>query len=88
MDKKGPWKTGGPEKDTPADLSVLNGGELESIEIYSKGQLLDNKATVVLHLTNRPSLRLRATESALLTLLHRLLFLYHPEANDWLRKNE
>ena len=52
MDKKGPWKTGGPEKDTPADLSVLSGGELESIEILSKGQVLDNKAIVDLHLTS------------------------------------
>ena len=88
MDKKGPWKNGGPEKDPPADLSVLSGGELESIDIYSKGQVLDNKAIVDLHLTNRPSLRLRATESVLLMILRRLLSLYHREANDWLRKNE
>ena len=87
MDKKGPWKNGGPEKDPPADLSVLSGGEQESIDILSKGQVLDNKAIVDLHLTSKPSLRLRATESALLTILHRLLFLYHLEAIDWLQKN-
>ena len=86
MDKKGPWKNGSQRTKHQADLSIPNDAELESTNVYSKGQVSGSKAILALQLTNKSSLRLRATESALLEILHRLLCLYHQEAIEWLEK--
>ena len=87
MGKKGSQKNGDPGKEQQADRSVPIDGELESVGLLSKDQVSGNKAIIALHLTNKSSLHLRATESVLQLLLQRLLKSYHQEAIEWLRKN-
>ena len=86
MGKKGSQKNGDPGKEQQEDRSIPIDGELESVDVFSKDQVSGNKAILALHLTNKSSLHLQATESVLQLLLQRLLILYHREALDFLQE--